>query len=91
MTPSDTLGGVLEGVSPKPAGGCSAKRYLFRVQLGGVGSLPLGSCRCEVGQAPGMKRPMVIIRLVTISSSLGSDSASKELTDSTAAGSSTGI
>ena len=37
----------------------------------------------------GTKQPVVIIRLVTISSLLGSDSAPEECTDSTAASSAT--
>ena len=88
MTPPDTWGGVLVVASPKLAGGCSVVRCLFQERLGagggGVESLPLGSCYCEAGRASGTKRPMVIIRLVTISSP-GSDSAPKELADSVAA------
>ena len=80
------------GASPELAGGCSVVRCLFQEQLGagggGVESLPLGSCYCEAGRALGTKRPMVIIRLVTISSP-GSDSAPKELADSVAASSTT--
>lgn len=51
-----------------------------------MGSLPLGSYCCVAGRAPGIKRPMFIAHLVTISSSPGLDSASEELTDSAAAG-----
>ena len=56
---------------------------------GGVESLPWGSCCCVVGRAPSIKWSIVITRLVTISSSPGSDSAPKECTDSAAAGSAT--
>ena len=84
-------GGVLEGASPKPAGGCSVVCCLFQERPGGGGggvrSLPLGSCCYEASQAPSIKGPMVIVRLVTISSSPGSDSVSDELTNSAAAGS----
>ena len=90
VIPPNTRGGVLKGASLKPAGGCSAVRCLFRERPrggeGGVRSLPLGSYCCKAGQALGMKQPMVIVCLVTISSSPGSDSASEELTDSAAAG-----
>lgn len=56
---------------------------------GGVGSLPRGSCCHVAGQAPGTKWSMVIALLVTISSSLGSDSAPEECTDLAAASSTT--
>ena len=80
------------GASHGPAKGCTAIRCLFQEQLGagrgGVKSLPLGSYYCEAGRVPGTKRPMVIIRLVTISSPV-SDLAPEELTYSAAAGSTT--
>ena len=92
VTPPNTKGGVLVGASPKPARGCSVVRCFFRERLEvggrGVGSLPLGSCCWEAGRAPGTKRPMVIVRLVTISSTR-LDLAPKELADSVAAGSTT--
>jgi len=78
---------------PRAAGGCSTVRCLFWKRSGGrgggVGFLLYGYCCCVVGQAPGTKRSIVIARLVTISSSPGSDSAPEEFTDSAATGSAT--
>ena len=92
VTPPNTRGGVLVVASPEPTRGCSVVRCFFRERLEvggrGVGSLPLGSCCWEAGRAPGTKWPMVIVRLVTISSP-GLDLAPKELADSVAAGSTT--
>ena len=93
VIPPDTQGGVLKGASSELTGGCLAVRCLFWERPGGggggVGSLPRGSCYCEAGRVLGTKQPMLIIRLVTISSSPGSDLAPEECIDSTATSSAT--
>ena len=91
VIPPNAQGGILEGTSLGPAGGCSAMHCLFRGQSrgggGGVGFLPWGSYCCIARQVSGRKRSIVIALLLTISSSPVLDSASKEFTDLVVAGS----
>ena len=91
VIPPNAQGGILEGTSLGPAGGCSAMHCLFRGQSrgegGGVGFLPWGSYYCIAKQASGRKQSIVIALLLTISSSPVLDSAPKEFTDLAVAGS----
>ena len=88
----EARGGVLDGVSLKPAMGCSVMHCLFREWLGGFGGggvrfLPWGLYCRATDRAPGTNWSIVSARLVTISSSSKLDSASEECTDSTVVGS----
>ena len=91
VIPLEARGGVLDGVSLKPAMGCSVVRCLFREWLEGVGggevrSLPWGPCCRAADWAPGTNRSIVSVHLVTISSSSELDSSLEECMDSAVVG-----